>query len=322
MRRIATVSFFIFVIVVFGIFLSGQSGAVLKLIGEAGRNFASVFFVDSRTVADLRTKYQSNDSQKKINILIVPGHEPHQGGTEYKDLKERDIAVDLALDLAGYLKTNPRYNVIISRGKDSWNPDIQSYFDNHWEDIKKFSQDEKDQMNLLIGQGKVIKVTDGVEHNTAPTNIALRIYGINKWSNEHDIDLAIHLHVNDYPRRKMTSAGAYSGFSIYVPDRQYSNARASTAIAQNIFKQLSSVNHVSNLPKEDAGIVEDQDLIAIGSHNSADAASILIEYGYIYEPQFANETVRAPYLQKAAYQTYLGIQDFFSAQANASLTRR
>ena len=39
---------------------------------------------------------------------------------------------------------------------------------------------------------------------------------------------------------------------------------------------------------------------------------MLIEYDYIYQPQFANAAVRPLALKDLAYQTYLGLQDFFT----------
>jgi hypothetical protein len=42
-------------------------------------------------------------SQKKVRILLVPGHQPDYGGAEYMspygDIKERDLVVELADDL-------------------------------------------------------------------------------------------------------------------------------------------------------------------------------------------------------------------------------
>ena len=37
------------------------------------------------------------------------------------------------------------------------------------------------------------------------------------------------------------------------------------------------------------GVVEDQELIAIGSFNTLNPIGLLIEYGYIYESQFYNK---------------------------------
>jgi len=103
----------------------------------------------------------------------------------------------------------------------------------------------------------------------------------------------------------------YSGFAIYVPEKQYYNSSTTKALAQTIFSRLAKYNPVSDFAGERDGMVEDQDLIAIGSYNSVDAASMLIEYGYIYEPQFTNSELRDLAIKDLAYQTYLGIQDFF-----------
>jgi len=55
-----------------------------------------------------------------------------------------------------------------------------------------------------------------------------------------------------------------------------------------------------------------KELIAIGSNNSADDATLLIEYAYIYEPQFLKQSVRSIAVNDYAYATYLGLQDFFN----------
>jgi len=46
-----------------------------------------------------------------------------------------------------------------------------------------------------------------------------------------------------------------------------------------------------------------------------DAASMLIEYGYIYETQFTDKSLRSKALQDLAFQTYLGLQDFFEPRS-------
>jgi hypothetical protein len=152
----------------------------------------------------------------------------------------------------------------------------------------------------------------------ARTDVALRLYGINKWENENNVDIAIHVHINDNPRRNPTGPGIYSGFTMYVPEKEYTNSPTTKAVAETIFKRLAKYNPVSDLPIEDNGIVEEGDLIAIGAHNTANAASMLIEYGYIYEPQFQDKTVRLETLKDMAFQTYLGLQDFFGSGNDVS----
>lgn len=282
-------------------------------------NEASAFLIPGRSVADLKSHYARSTGPEKIKLLIVPGHEPGFGGAEYKNLKEREMAVELAGYLNDFLNNNTRYAITLARTNTAWNPALERYFSTNWNEIKKFNNDQKEEMKRLIGLGKITRVYDGLIHNKAPTDVALRLYGINKWSNENAIDIALHIHFNDYPRKNMNKPGDYSGFTIYVPDKQYSNAATTEAIANSIFKRLEKFLPVSNFPPEDSGVVEDQDLVAIGSHNSADAASMLIEYGYIYEPQFEDEAVRHAILKEMAYQTYLGLQDFFNERKDAVL---
>jgi N-acetylmuramoyl-L-alanine amidase len=283
-------------------------------------NYAAVFSRKSITVGQLQEKYNSISSgSPKVKILVVPGHEPNFGGTEYGALKERDLNVEVAQHLKEFLDKNNNYDVYIARNKDSWDPKIQKYFNEHWNEIVDFLKQSKSEMVHLVNNGTVSKFVDGVKHNTAPKDVATRLFGINKWVNDNNIDMAIHVHFNDYPRRNASTPGEYSGFSIYVPEKQYSNSTTTRIIADSIFKRLAKYNPVSNLPKESSGINEDQDLIAIGSYNTLNAPSMLIEYGYIYETRFNDKKVRDILLKDLAFQTYLGILDFFGEHNDASL---
>lgn len=76
----------------------------------------------------------------------------------------------------------------------------------------------------------------------------------------------------------------------------------------------------SDLPVESFVLIEDQELIAIGSNASRDGVSVLMEYGYIYEPQFANQETSNVALKEMAYQTYAGIKKFFG-DATLSLNK-
>lgn len=293
-----------------------------NLFGYVGKNYGAVFFRETVTVNDLQQKYEASTKKKKadkVRILVMPGHEPDFGGTEFGELKEREMVVVLSKYLEEFLRKNAHYEVIVARDEKAWNPELDTYFKNNWSEIETFVKESKEQMLHLVNDGSVKKITEGVIHNTAPQNVALRLFGINKWSNENQIDIAIHLHFNDYPRRNQGAAGKYSGFSIYVPERQFSNSTTTKAIADSIFKRLSKYNAVSDFPPEESGVIEEQELIAIGSYNTSDAPSMLIEYGYIYEPQFADPEVRDVIIRDLAFQTYLGIQDFFGSGNDVSL---
>jgi peptidoglycan hydrolase-like protein with peptidoglycan-binding domain len=47
---------------------------------------------------------------------------------------------------------------------------------------------------------------------------------------------------------------------------------------------------------------------------------MLIEYDYIYEPQIVNPQVRPIALADFAYQTYLGLQDYYDGNTNVTAT--
>lgn len=277
---------------------------------------ASVFFVQSTTSAQIQNNYHEVSPSpavlaKKVRILIVPGHQPSEGGTEFRDIYERDIVVDIANALVKLLTQNSRYDVIVARTKTEWNPVFQSYFDTHASDIEAFIQSQKLQMASHIADGSILPAVDQVYHNSASATGTLQLFGINKWASENKYDIILHLHLNDYAGRRTNVVGKYDGFAIYVPDRQYSNAEASKAVGEAIAVRLNAYHATSTLPKEDVGVVPDQQLIATGSNNSVDGAALLIEYGYIYEPQFLKQSMRPLAVADYAYQTYLGLQDFF-----------
>ncbi len=292
------------------------------LLNAAAQQFAAVILAHNpRSIADLQSDYNTATtsliagifgvSPTKVRILLVPGHEPDYGGAEYRNLKERDMTVELADDLENLLNNNPHYQVFITRDAQAWNPIFTDYFKNNWNDILAWDKASQAEFSHLISIGSTTEDVPTIYHNTAPENVALRLYGITKWADENDIDITIHIHFNDNDRRNTSKPGIYSGFAIYVPATQYSNSSTTKAVADSIFKQLASVSKISNLPGESSGIVDEPDLIAIGANNTADAASMLIEYGYIYEPQFQAAASRAAAIASLAQQTYLGLQDFF-----------
>jgi N-acetylmuramoyl-L-alanine amidase len=289
--------------------------AAMKYLND---NMFAAILHQTVTVNDLHTKYDSAPA-KKIRILLMPGHEPNYGGAEYGDLKEREMTVELAKDLEEFFKNDGHYDVIVARDTKAWNPIFADYFQNNWESIIAFVKDAKEEGLRLVNSGAP-ESKKVVVHNKAKTDVALRLHGINKWINENHIDIALHIHFNDNPRGDASQPGKYSGFSIYVPEQQYYNSTTTKTVAGYVFNRLQKYNAVSNLPVEDAGVVEDSDLIAIGVNNSVDSASMLIEYGYIYESQFAKEDVRHQVIKDLAFQTYLGLEDFFSKKkrGNAS----
>ncbi|HEY0908341.1 MAG TPA: N-acetylmuramoyl-L-alanine amidase [Candidatus Paceibacterota bacterium] len=285
-------------------------------IGFGRDNLAAVFSVDNVTPQELQDKGRlaSTDSQaQKIRIFIMPGHEPDFGGTEYRKLKERDINIEIATELRDFLHKDGAYDVVLGRDASGWDPRLKEYLDKNVKEIDAWRADQARIMRQLVSEGEIEAKTDGVPHSSAPKDVANRLFGINKWVSETYFDLVIHIHINDYGSRRFDRPGEFTGYSIYVPDRQYSNAAAARQVAESISSRLDDFVAQSDLKKESGGVVEDQELVAVGRYNTVDVPSVLIEYGYIYEPQFQDADVRKAVVREYAYQTYLGLREFFSS---------
>lgn len=277
----------------------------------------STGFVKGVSTEDIKAKYaEAVATGEKVRILIVPGHEPDFGGAQYAGFYERELIVLLADKLAAELRTDPNLEVLVARGTDDWNTDFKRYFNKSLTSVKKFVESHKKAMKKLQRRGRVSKLEEQASHNAAPSDVALRLYGISKWSNEHTVDLMLHLHLNDSGGHSDTSPGAYTGMAIYVPDRQYSNADASRDVAEEIFARLNRLSATSTLPIEDKGIVEDQQLIALGAYNTAEAPSVLIEYSYIYEPKNMNDATRSAIYADQALATAQGVRAFLGRSPN------
>jgi len=302
---------------------------ILMIVGAFGctfyfyeGNFNSTETISGRgpvSLKDLQADYGAIDKPKqKVRILIVPGHEPDFGGTKFGGIFERNLVAETGQDLQQFFQANSNYQVFITRDEKSWNPTFTDYFKNSWDSIIAWQKSSKQNNSGVTFIGATS--TPRVIHNSAPANVALRLYGITKWSNENDVDLMIHLHFNDYVGHGKRVAGKYSGMVIYTPAKQYSNSPTTKAVADAVFHRLSLYNPISNLPQESIGIIDDPQLIAVGVNNTSNAASILIEYDYIYEPQFVNPKVRSLALRDLAYQTYLGLQDFFTKDSSVTVS--
>lgn len=287
---------------------------VYSTIDSAEKYIAAVIITHSpKSVIEIKNKYLTKkvgNETKKVRILLVPGHEPDYGGAEYSNLFERNMVVDLAKQLQGFIETNGHYEVFVARDKNHWSPFFVDYFKKNWDEIISWTNAHKNEVERLERLGNYHPVSPEVVHNSVPKNVALKLYGISKWSNENDIDIIIHIHFNDHPGHSKNNPGLYNGFAIYIPENQYFNSSSTKALASSIFNRLQKFNAVSNFSGERSGIVQTQDLIAVGAYNSVDAVSMLIEYGYIYEPQFNNPDLYSVAIKDLAFQTYLGLQDF------------
>lgn len=289
----------------------------LKQISLSGaRDFlAGMFFVESISPENLRSLYSSaRAGGGRVKILIVPGHDKETWGTEFRGLRETDLTAEVGEYLAEYLAYDSAFEVSLTRGRDGY----AEWFLNYLKNEKKGIQEYRARFKILmeaVDRAGVLDVHDGVGHNNAVESAAFKLHAVNKWAGDRHTSVAVHLHFNDYNRKSRGEAGRYSGYAIYVPESQFSNSRASVAVAKSIAGRLGKYFSESNLPKEDA-ITEDQELIALTAN--LDAAALLIEYGYIYEPALVNRSVRPLVLRELAFQTYRGLRDFFRGGAGGA----
>jgi len=268
-------------------------------------------FPVSVTASDVQEAYEDGE----LKVLIVPGHEPGYGGAVFMGVYEREIVSDVADELAKELRRDKNIDeVIVARSDTSWHRDIKRYFDRNMRKIKNFVEDNKEEMQEKIEDGDVKPLGEGsqVDHAAAPTDVALRLYGLNKWANENDIDVILNLHVNDSPDHGPTTPGANSGYAIYVPDPQFGNGKASRPIAEAIGERLNDFSATSTLRIENQGVAEDQTLIAIGANNTLEVPTVLIEYGYITESKMLAPQLRTTLAKEYAHQTHLGLVDFLA----------
>lgn len=273
---------------------------------------ASVFFIDSSTPSSLHKAYAAaRKGGEKFKVLIVPGHDAVASGASYGGLSEADLTLAVARELVADFAADDDIEARLARTDAGYDPELALYFAEHRDDILAYRASQTALMRGYMASGDIASNVI-VGHNFAPSEVAIRLYGINKWANEQGYDLVLHIHFNDVPRPNRARPGWPTGFSIYVPEHQFSNAKGSLAVAQAIKENMARAYSVSTLPQESSSPVEDQELIAIGSNNSLDASSVLIEYSYIYEPLVQDHFLRSGTLSSMARLTYDGVEDFLS----------
>lgn len=288
-------------------------GALLLLVFAAIDAHAA--FPTTVTHAEVMAKYlDAATGGEKVKVLVIPGHEPAYGGAVLGTLTERDLMVDMANKIANQLRANPNLEVTVARDTLLWNNDLATYFREEWKGIERYVAAQKRAFNKAVKKGEVEVRDFEPAHNTAATDVALRLYGISKWANENGYDIALHLHLND------TGAQNHQGFAVYVPDKEYGNAEASKALGTAIAYELNRFNASSTLPIENYGIVEDQSLIALGAYNTAPFPSVLIEYAYIYEPKIKNAEARNAVMADMAHQTSRGLLKYLGAPVTGTDT--
>jgi peptidoglycan hydrolase-like protein with peptidoglycan-binding domain len=249
-------------------------------------------------------------------ILIVPGHDnDSNNGASFQNIREADLNVKLGKEILKFFNQDTRFKASLARDEKGYDPKLAEYFVSSSSEIVAFREEARKNWRDKITQG-TIEAKTIVSHNNAPENDSLKLYGLNKWANEHNIDLILHVHFNDYPGRVYTEVGTYSGFTIFVPERQLPNASTSQEIGQGVFARLKKYFPLSDAPQETAGLVEDQELIAIGSNAALKKSALLVEYGYVYESQFIHSKIQPLIFRELAYQTYHGLKDYLKSKEN------
>lgn len=250
---------------------------------------------------------------KKIKVLIAPGHDNESSGTQFRNIREADLTSVMGELLFQLFDKDNKFEAFLLRDKKGYKKEFISYFKNEREKIIAFRDKFKGIIQAAFDVG-ILRRERGVVHNSVYGDISVKLYGINKWANENDIDLVLHLHFNDYPGHKYNQPGKYSGFSIYAPESQLPNSKASLDIAKKVFDKMSKYFAVSDYPPESKGIVEDQELIALGANGSLDTPALLIEHSYIYESPLVDKDLRPLIMREMALQTYAGINQYFNRQ--------
>ena len=282
----------------------------LPYVGSALRYIAGPFFAERVTPEQILANYETS----KVKILIVPGHDNDSFGTQFKETKESQMNAELGQEIFEFFQKDNKFEIYATRVKNGdYSQWFSDYFELNRKEIRNFAESSKKQWYQAIEQG--MPLNNQVEHNFATVDTALKLYAVNKWANENNIEIVFHIHFNDYPGRKFNQIGEYTGFSIYIPEYQLPNHRASSELAESLKNQMEKYFAASDLPAESSALIEDQELIAVGSNASRDGVSVLVEYGYIYEPPFRNEEAREAMFKELAYQTYIGIKKFFGDAA-------
>ncbi|MFH1170066.1 MAG: N-acetylmuramoyl-L-alanine amidase [Candidatus Vogelbacteria bacterium] len=273
------------------------------------KNLVSQVFRETVTPESLRARYATG----KFTILLVPGHDLEYPGAIYGKLREADLNLALAAKLKADLEKIGGLRVLTTRNLTTggYESEFADYFARERDAINSFRSQLRAKFASLIARGDVEPPNQAVYHNFAPAEVSTRLYGINRWANDHGVDLTLHIHFNDYPGRR--AGPKYHGFSIYIPERQLPNARASRDLAEAVQRELKLIAPISNFSGESGSPIEDQELIAVGANGSRLSASFLVEYGYIYEPQFTNLTRRTQTLNILAQRTADGIKNYFAS---------
>ena len=290
--------------IVFIVILAIGAVSIVAVSPRIARYSLALLLAGTQSKYTLPSLYQ--EQKRPIRVLIVPGHDEESVGAVYHGLRETDLAVTLGEELMALFARDTRFAPIITRTNNGYTDIFVTLFENNREGIKSFQDYVKYYTQLFVWH-KIIVPKKTVDHATARPEQALKLYGINWWANGNNIDLALHIHFNDYPRKNRNKPGEYYGYTVYYPEQQLPNHAASKPLAEALHTRLRTVVSPSTYPQESGGFVASQDLIALGANGSLDPAALLIEYSYIYEPWLQDAETREHMIKKLAQETYQGI---------------
>ncbi|MCX6716623.1 MAG: N-acetylmuramoyl-L-alanine amidase [Candidatus Taylorbacteria bacterium] len=253
---------------------------------------------------------EATSTLKTFNVLIVLGHDSLTGGAHFKDIYERDLVSDISEKISVDLNSRVGYKAVVSRDKKEWNPLFTEYFKNEEQNILDFKNLHQAEEKKKLSSGSKKFVLDMANHTNVDKATAVKLYGINKWANDNEIDLVIHLHFNDSERPNENSPGEYKGFTIFIPESQAINATSSRMVAEFIYAELGKILTPEVVGNQKTSIIEDQSLIALGASGTLTKPSLLIEYAYIYEKMLRTDEERAKSIDEMAKRTTQGIINY------------
>ncbi len=262
------------------------------------------------TAAVSDTTVSMPEQTKTFNILIIPGHDVKDGGSNYKNIYERDLAAAIGKKIAEILNKESGYKIIVSRDNNSWNPVLSNYFQDNRQEIIDWKNKCQSDDRALMSSGKKKYVPDMGLHSTVTPDMSVKLYGTNKWANDNNIDLVLNLHFNDEQRPNMSAPGDLKGFNIFIPESQMKNSLASRVAAEDVFNELKKIEPPEN------NLLEDQSLIALGASGTLNAPSMLIEYAYIYEKGLRADAEREGTISQMAEQTAIGVKNYVKSLDN------
>ncbi|MEY2641169.1 MAG: N-acetylmuramoyl-L-alanine amidase [Candidatus Parcubacteria bacterium] len=298
-----------------GYFRETVDTEALQVRYRQARQESGFLFTEAREVGQFASVIgvvRAEAAQGPVRVLVVPGHDDIYVGAQYKMLREVDLTRELAARIANELAADEGFTVVLAATDEGFVPALETFLDAEEEVIEAFIEEHKLLTTVLE---PVLDITSdkNVEHNDAAAPVVRTLYGINLFANEQQFDIVLHVHFNDYPGRPAKKPGKYEGFAVYTPSLQYSNGRASLRLARHLHQALATVQTPSTLPAEGAGIIESKELIATGAFNTLQPAAVLVEYGFIYEPEIAGKS-RSQTFAAMAEQTVRALQTFLTTK--------